>query len=194
MRLLCLRTARAGGDATGLFTDDRLWADVFLEPYLEFQPDLAFVVEHDGVPGGYIVAAPDTERFVARYRNEWMPRLATRYRQPPDDLVDEGAASLEAAITRLAFRPERMLRRGTEQHPAHLHIDLVPALQGRGLGRALVKTLLAELARRDIRGVHLGMDPANLDAREFYRRLGFVELAGHSLEDPLLGIETSAPL
>jgi ribosomal protein S18 acetylase RimI-like enzyme len=191
LREVCVRTARAGGDARGLFTDDRLWADIFLDPYLEFEPDLAFVIETDGAAVGYIVATADTARFVERYREEWMPRLAQRHPRPPAGLEVESAESLEVAITRLAFHPDRMLRDGIEAYPAHLHIDLLPEAQGRGWGRALVDRLLVELAGRGIQGVHLGMDPANTGARAFYLRLGFAELPGSSPEDPLLGIATA---
>ncbi|MCW4385193.1 GNAT family N-acetyltransferase [Salinibacterium sp. SYSU T00001] len=192
LRQVCLRTARAGEDATGLFSDDRLWADVFLEPYLAFEPELAFVALDGDAPAGYIVATSDTDAFVAWYRAEWIPWLERRHRRPPEHLVDETAGSLEEAITRLAFRPERMLREGAREHPAHLHIDLLPSLQGRGVGRMLVRALLAELSARGIRGVHLGVDPANTGALAFYRRLGFSELPGSSRENPLLGIRSDA--
>ena len=63
------------------------------------------------------------------------------------------------------------------RYPAHLHIDLLPETQGKGLGRALIETLFAELRRRGVRGLHLGMDPANSGAAAFYERIGLVRLA-----------------
>src|SRR5688572_28419130 len=44
LRDVCLRTALAGGDATGLYVSDALMPDVFATPYVEFAPDLAFVL------------------------------------------------------------------------------------------------------------------------------------------------------
>ena len=61
-------------------------------------------------------------------------------------------------------------------YPAHLHIDLLPELQGLGFGRRLIDTLRAALAARGVAAVHLGMDAANTGARAFYARLGFHEL------------------
>jgi ribosomal protein S18 acetylase RimI-like enzyme len=61
-------------------------------------------------------------------------------------------------------------------HPAHLHIDLLPETQGQGLGRRLIETLFAELTRRGVRGLHLGMDPNNAGAAAFYERLGMTLL------------------
>lgn len=61
-------------------------------------------------------------------------------------------------------------------HPAHLHIDLLPETQGQGLGRQLIETLFAELTRRGVRGLHLGIDPNNTGAAAFYERLGMTRL------------------
>src|SRR5690606_41176632 len=63
-----------------------------------------------------------------------------------------------------------------EEHPAHLHIDLLPETQGHGLGRRLIATLFAELTRRGVPGLHLGMDPNNTGAAAFYERLGMQRL------------------
>ena len=53
---ICLKTADVGTDATGIFTDDDLWAEVFVLPYAARHPDLAFVVETDDERvAGYIV-------------------------------------------------------------------------------------------------------------------------------------------
>jgi ribosomal protein S18 acetylase RimI-like enzyme len=76
----------------------------------------------------------------------------------------------------LHHRPERMLLPELAGHPAHLHIDLLPAYQGRGFGRLLIQHLLASLADAGVPAVHLGMTPGNVAARAFYERLGFTEI------------------
>ena len=68
------------------------------------------------------------------------------------------------------------------EYPAHLHIDLLPELQGQGFGRRLIDTLRAALAARGVPAVHLGMDAANTGARAFYDRLGFHELPSSTAE------------
>ena len=62
------------------------------------------------------------------------------------------------------------------EYPAHLHIDLLPRLQGRGVGRRLVDTLLDALRRRGVPGVHLGVDAANTRAIGFYEHVGFAPI------------------
>ena len=63
-------------------------------------------------------------------------------------------------------------------YPAHLHVDLLPRLQGQGWGRRVVESVLAGLTAAGATGVHLGVDQGNTGAQQFYLRLGFTELEG----------------
>jgi ribosomal protein S18 acetylase RimI-like enzyme len=202
---VCVRTAAGGGDARGVYSDDLLMPEVYALPYVDHSPELAFVaVRHDdGARGplsvedgsmlGYVVAVADTAEFAAWWAREWTPGFVERHPAPgPATGADPGYT--EAALLRDGADPDRMLRGlvhgELETHPAHLHVDLVPEAQGRGLGRRLMSTVRAALAERGVPGVHLGHDPANVGARAFYDRLGFVELPSHSPTRPLLGIGT----
>ena len=174
---ICVRTAAAGGDATGIYSSDDLMPDVFAGPYVDSEPELAFVVDTQaGDTGqrasGYIIGTADTRRFVDRFRREQVPAFAERYRDP---------SAVDAPIVALGLDPERMLIAEVDEYPAHLHIDLLPELQGRGLGRRLVETFAEALRSRGVRGLHLVMDPANTGARSFYDRIGFTELPSGAL-------------
>lgn len=202
---VCVRTAAGGGDARGVYSDDRLMPEVYALPYVEHAPDLAFVVvRHDADASGplavddgrflgYVIAVPDTAEFAAWWEREWTPGFVARHPVPGPPTAADPAYS-EEALLRDGRDPQRMvrgLRAGElETHPAHLHIDLIPEAQGQGFGRRLVETLLAALAARGVPGVHLGYDPANTRARAFYDRIGFEELASHTPTMPLLGIST----
>ena len=178
---VCLLTALAGKDATGVYSSDGLVADIFARPYVLLEPDLAFVVD-DGQVSGYILGVADTRRFVERYRTEWLPGFATRYERPSATTTpDEG-------MRHLGFTPERMLIDEVDEYPAHLHIDVLPHLQGSGLGRRLIETLVSSLRERGIRGLHLGLDPANTSAAAFYDHLGFQRLASGTPDEPLYGM------
>lgn len=178
---VCVRTAAAGGDATGKYSTDDLMPDVFARPYLEFAPDLAFVVEHTGRARGYILGVADTRAFVTWFRENHLPGFAHKY-------AEASASPRDQTIVELGLMPERMLVPEVDDYPAHLHVDLLPELQGQGLGRELIDRLRAELTDRGIRGLHLSMDPANVAARAFYDRLGFIELPSSNADSPLLGI------
>jgi GNAT superfamily N-acetyltransferase len=186
LRDVCLRTAQTGGDATGLYVSDALMPDVFATPYVEFAPDLAFVLASTAEVGervqGYILGVADTARFVSWFRATWVPRLALAYEHvvPPRTRCE--------LIRHLGFTPERMLIPELERYPAHLHIDILPPLQRQGWGRALMGALVTALRARRVPGLHLTMDAANVEARRFYDRLGFRELESSKPEAPALGI------
>jgi ribosomal protein S18 acetylase RimI-like enzyme len=180
---ICLRTADAGGDATGLYVSDELIPDIFARPYVHFEPELAFVIDDGQRAGGYILGSADTARFVERYRAEWLPEFSKKY------LHDDPPSTRDELIRHLGFTPERLLIPELATYPAHLHIDLLPALRGRGYGRALVAELVLALRERGVPGLHLSMDPANKNARAFYDRLGFRELPSSQPKAPLLGIQ-----
>jgi len=179
---ICVRTGFAGADATGRHPNDDLIPDIFARPYVLLEPDWAWVVDDGSRAIGYIIAAPDTRRFVERYREEWLPGLAAKYEHVDPPL------SADENMRHLGFWPERMLVPEVDDYPAHLHIDLLPEAQGAGLGRALVETLADALRAAGIPGLHLSMDPANTGARAFYDRLGFTELPSSSPSAPLLGL------
>lgn len=168
---VCVKTADAGGDATGIFSDDRLWGDLFAVPYAHRNPDLAWVVESDDERViGYIVATDDTDAFEAWFRDEWWPAFSERFPEPVEP------ATREERMLAYAYGRGPGKEPNAGEYPAHLHIDLLPETQGQGLGRRLIETLFAELTRRGVRGLHLGMDPNNTGAAAFYERLGMEPL------------------
>ena len=182
LRSVCLRTAEFGGDATGLYVSDSLMPDVFATPYVEFAPELAFVLDAGAGVEGYILGVADTARFVEWFRAEWVPRLARSYQH-----VVPWRTRCEL-FRHLGFTPERMLLPELERYPAHLHIDILPAYQRQGWGRALMNALIGALRARGVPGVHLTMAPENVEARRFYDRLGFRELPSSKPEAPSLGL------
>ncbi|MEI5583371.1 MULTISPECIES: GNAT family N-acetyltransferase [unclassified Agromyces] len=187
---VCLRTAAAGGDATGVYSDDALMPEVYALPYVEYAPDLAFVAVDDaGRVGGYVLGVADTAAFIDWYAREWAPGFRARHPSPGAPTARTPAYT-ERQLLADGGDPERMRIAELDDYPAHLHIDLLPGLQGRGLGRRLIDTLRAALAERGVAAVHLGLDPANTGARAFYERLGFHELPSSRPDAPLLGIAT----
>lgn len=168
---ICVRTADEGRDASALYADPDVLPAIFAGPYLRLEPDLAFVLDDGGRAVGYILGTADTGEFVRRFRETWLPEAGARHPAPsgPPGSADEIMADL-------LHRPERMLLPELADHPAHLHIDLLPSHQRQGHGRALMNALLEALADRGVPAVHLGMLTSNTPARAFYDRLGFAEL------------------
>ncbi|WP_297081172.1 GNAT family N-acetyltransferase [uncultured Demequina sp.] len=164
---VCLLTGDNGADATGAFCDDAALADVFALPYLEGPGGFALVWdEGDGVVG-YVLGTSDTRAFQEWFSSQWWPARPPRSpRTPGDSWLLPDAAD-----------PGRMLGSVVGDYPAHLHIDLLPAAQGRGAGRALIEAACELLAARGVRGVHLVASAANAGAVAFYPRVGFAEFS-----------------
>lgn len=175
---ICLRTGDSGTDASALYQDPALLGEVYVGPYLRFAPEHALVgVDADGV-AGYVLGVADTVTFEETCERLWWPPLRARY---PLDLFPSD--SPDGRIARLIHNPPLASPDVVERYPAHLHIDLLPRLQGQGEGRRLLTALLDGLAAAGAPGVHLGVATANQRAIGFYRRMGFteVETYTHSL-------------
>lgn len=170
---ICLRTGDLGADAGPLHTDPGLLGDVYLGPYLELEPGLAFVLRDgdgdDGAPLGYVVGTADTTAFEDACERHWWPPLRGRERAPRPGGADE-------RLVRIIEDGVRTEARWLARFPAHLHINLLPAARGGGHGRALLSRLVTELAQQEVPGVHLEVDAANTGAVAFYRRTGFAPL------------------
>jgi ribosomal protein S18 acetylase RimI-like enzyme len=169
---VCLRTGDDGGDATSLYRDPHLLGEVYVGPYLEFEPDWAWVVEGDAAVAGYILCAPDTPTFERRCDRDWWPALRGRY---PLGAVAAGTA--DAGVVDLIHDPPRAADALLEHYPAHLHVDLAPEVQGLGLGGALMTVLLDSLRTHGAPGIHLGVSAGNPRAIGFYEHLGFEVLS-----------------
>ncbi|MEU7722999.1 GNAT family N-acetyltransferase [Streptomyces tibetensis] len=166
---ICVRTAHHGEDSRPHYADPGIFPATFATPYVRLEPDLAFVLD-DGRGGavGYILGAADTPRFAAAFRTRWLPLVADRYPAPPGP-----PRTPDEAMAGMLHHPERMVLPELAGHPAHLHIDLLPAWQGRGHGRRLMRTFLHALQDKGVPAVHLAMSKANTRAGAFYDRMGF---------------------
>lgn len=169
---ICVRTGASGADATGLYRYPDLLGDVFVGPYLQLEPDLAFVVDGAAGPEGYVLGALDTKRFDERCEQQWWPARRQAYAGALD-----GASESDAWLLRWIESPPATPAFAAD-YPSHLHIDLLPTLQRGGWGRRLIQTQCDALRARGSHGVHLGVSADNANAIGFYRHLGFVDVEG----------------
>lgn len=167
---VCVRTADRGDDLTGAIADPLLPGHLYAGPYGVLEPESAFVVEDaDGV-GGYIVGTTDTVAFERRLETEWFPALRSRY-------PEGSGGAVENLFIAVIHHPVQQDPAIVADYPAHLHIDLTPRVQGKGLGRRLIEMFCDEMQQRGVGGVHLGVNPRNHRALAFYAHVGFAELS-----------------
>jgi len=172
---VCLKTGDHGKDGEALYREDPdALGRIYVGPYLRFESHLAFILEDGQGVCGYALAAADSRAFYQRYDREWRPELC---RQFPEPRGDPSTWSPAQAIHHLYHHPDFFCPEPYELYPSHLHIDLLPRVQGRGHGRRMMEELLGRLRVRGSPGVHLGMSAVNQNAHRFYLKLGFRELA-----------------
>lgn len=171
---VCLKTGNFGKDGEPFYREDPdALGRIFVGPYLEFEPELAYVLDRGGAVRGYALGALDSRAFYDRYEREWRPRLTARYPAPTGDPA--GWTRVQQ-VHHLYHHPDYTCPEPYEEFPSHLHIDLLEEAQGRGYGRRMLESVMEDLRERGSPGAHLGASLLNESALGFYRRLGFEEL------------------
>ena len=175
---ICILTGDSGVDATGKFFDDELLPMIYAYPYAEYAPELARIVERDGEVVGYLIGVADVRAFAKWWQEEWTPKFRQRFP------FDPKWTDAEQALVAKGLDPQQALvGPHTDEYPAELHIDLLPVTQGQGLGRRLIEDYRADLAKRGVKKLSLGVGARNQGAVGFYRRLGSETLAEHKSAD-----------
>lgn len=165
---ICLRTGASGEDATAMYRDPNLLGEIYVGPYLQVAPAVALVGEDEAGVAGYVLGVPDTRAFEKACERDWWPAVRARHPlgvHPPNSPDDR--------LVRMIHNPPETSADVVERYPAHLHIDLLPRLQGRGYGRRLIGALFDGLRSFGAPAVHLGVGLANHRAIGFYEHLGF---------------------
>lgn len=163
---ICLLTSDSGKDGTHLYSDRRLIGQIYLTPYVLYDPTCCFVAKKDNKCIGYIVGCYDSREFYQYLNNEFLPIIRNRFTK---------------AITENDKAVINMIQNGVEyeiypQYLSHLHIDILPEAQGLGLGRKLIDTFTKNLKGQGYNSVHLGVSNTNKSAQGFYKKMGFSTL------------------
>ena len=171
IREVCLKTADAGEDGTALYQYPKLLWAVYADPYLVFSPQTCFIAEDELGLCGYTLAALDTVAMQDWALREWLLPFQKAY---PISLATQCGQN-DQELLHLIHEPMPMLP-FVQDYPSHLHIDLLPRAQKRGLGRRLIEELLGTLTALGSKGVRFGVDGKNLNAQAFYHHIGFEDL------------------
>jgi ribosomal protein S18 acetylase RimI-like enzyme len=172
---VCLKTGDYGQDGEPFYREDPdALGRVFVGPYLAFEPDLSLILEDDDGICGYALGALDSRRFYTRYDREWRPQLCARF---PPPTGDPAGWTRVQQVHHTYHHPDFYCPEPYGWYPSHLHIDLLPRVQGRGYGRRMIEQILETLGLRGSPGAHLGLSVLNTRAFGFYQRLAFREIA-----------------
>ncbi|KAH8161700.1 hypothetical protein CIB48_g6542 [Xylaria polymorpha] len=157
---------------------------------------------------GYCIGCPDVHVFAAAYPRYIANVLSSAVAEPdfgvraqwvitsPGTDAEEGQQSdvvneivNPLALAQNAYRADWMLLEGKEavttRWRATMHIDLLPAWQGRGWGRQLIDRFVASVqaSGQDYgEGEHIGVAGENSKVVPFYERVGFRVIEGGERE------------
>jgi len=172
---ISLATGAAGDDASHLYADPRLMGHIYSAPYARLEPQLAIVVEDQEGVAGFAVGAIDTAAWEERLEREWWPTLRQQYVMPPETNASAWTPDQRRIV--MIHHPARTPRAVALEFPAHLHLNLLPRLQGHGVGRELFNAWLALAGKCAARALHVPINRMNLRAIRFWGRMGFADLA-----------------
>ena len=164
---ICLQTGDNGKDATSCYNDKKLIGHIYSAPYAIFEPELCFILSMDSNPCGYILGTKNTIRFQKWLKTTWYFKLKKSYAMPLDEDNSRDANLIRQLYVQQDNQEE------FENYPAHLHIDILPNAQRRGYGRKLINAFLKELIYQKVKGVHLIVSKKNINAINFYQKVGF---------------------
>jgi ribosomal protein S18 acetylase RimI-like enzyme len=164
--------AGAGAPSASLWGHPESEAAVYLEPYMDLEPDSLFVAVVEGALVGYLAGCPDSARFpsederlaqaVRKYRLLFRPRPAAFFAR---GLLDVALAAVRREPTAGDFVDARW--------PAHLHINVAPPARGTGAADGLMARWFARLRETRSPGCFLQTLVENTRAVRFFERMGF---------------------
>ncbi len=171
---ISLATGHAGGDASHLYRDPKMMGHIYIAPYAVLEPGLTFVVEdRDGV-AGFVAGAVDTAAWEARLERDWWPSLRQHYADPVGVPPDEQTADQRRAS--MIHHPAATPAGIVTLYPAHLHMNLLPRLQRRGVGSLLLEPGWLPPGHAARGQFHVGVNRMNTGAMRFWTRQGFAPL------------------
>ncbi|SNZ21522.1 GNAT family N-acetyltransferase [Cohaesibacter gelatinilyticus] len=168
---ISLKTGHLGGDAQTLYVDPDMMGHIYSGPYLMLEPDLAFVIEHQEKVLGFCVGTLDTYEFACRQEKQWWPALRRKYPKPSKTSRSTWDADQRRAY--MIHNPQIPPKDLCEAYPAHLHLNLLPEIQGQGVGNRLFEVWKNNARDLDAAAFHVGVNKDNSRAIRFWAKRGF---------------------
>lgn len=171
---ISLETGDIGEDATHLYADPKMMGHIYSAPYLLLEPDLAIVIERDNQVAGYCVGTADTLNFEARLETNWWPALRNKYLKPDENT--RSTWSVDERRSQMIHLPESVPLPIVGKYPAHLHMNLLPVIQGQRLGGRLLEAWINRASKFGVTAAHIGANANNARAIRFWGKQGFKDI------------------
>lgn len=170
---ICLVTGDKGQDATAIYTDPMLIGHIYVGPYVDIDGTFSLVVEDDEGVAGYVAGVVDTHAFEARLEQCWWPELRNRYDAPSGDRSKWSADQIRCDMI---HNPKTVPDDILDTYPAHVHMNLAPRAQGRGVGSRLLSSWCQRARAEGVVAVHAGVSAQNQSGLNFWSARGFLPI------------------
>jgi len=178
VRKICCDTAFMGEPAENFFDDRKIFADVAISYYTDYEPESLFVAERENNIVGYLAGCKDTQRFKKIFACRIVPRafLSSVFR---GTLFKKNNLRFVFSLIKSFFKGESHRPDCSKGFPAHLHINMGDSFRNSGTGTQLVEKFLEYLRDNNIQGVHLySFSPAG---QQFFQKLQFDTVFSQSI-------------
>ena len=81
---ICLKTGNSGAGAEHIHNDPMVLGHIYAGPYINLEPESAFLLEDEMGVCGYIMGALDTLSFFNKVKSDWLPKLQKQYSDPTE--------------------------------------------------------------------------------------------------------------
>jgi ribosomal protein S18 acetylase RimI-like enzyme len=149
-------------------------ASIYLEPYMDLEPESLFVAVVDGELAGHLAGCVDSAKFPSE--SERMEQAIRAYRLVFRRRTMAFFARAMADTALAAIRREPTAGEIDDPRwPAHLHIAVAPAARGTGVAAGLMTAWLDRLRALGSPGCYLQTQVENTRAVRFFERMGFTK-------------------
>ncbi|GCC31005.1 hypothetical protein chiPu_0009459 [Chiloscyllium punctatum] len=141
---------------------------------LTLSPDYCFVLEDEGSICGYALGTVDVKPFCKKCKVSWIPAMREKYVKPEasQNLSEEQKMMLSFHEEQQGL-PESFLA----TFPSLIKVDVHSKVTDPSVAKSMMGCLLSSLKANGSRGAFCEVKPSDRRGLEFYRKLGFLELA-----------------
>lgn len=180
---ICYLSGFMGESAEYFWRHKQSFVEIWTSYYTEHEPESLYVATVNDIVVGYLTGCVDSllapkladtmKRLVIKHRLFLRPTIAVLLARGLFDIIKDKQVPKGELIDK--------------RYPAHLHINLLPAARGTGLGKALMESWFEQLKQSGSQGCHLCTTVENTHAVSFFERMGFKKYGIPSLISGIRG-------
>ena len=154
IRKICRETGLKGDPTRLFFEDEEILPLLYVDYYLDYEPDACFVAEAGNRVVGYQIGSLDARRRRRIMLTRVYPRLVLRILTKILTLQYREKETFRTLWWILTRSWREALPRPPDQYPAHAHFNMAKDYRGRRVGRRLNVAFRRYVLSKGIRGLH----------------------------------------